>query len=254
MLWALRLWAEGSVNEWASVPAVPWLAGGVKTCDRLACVPIAWCESDASEWSPWVSVTAAALPVADGCDPSDEPTARLGIDTSAPEASAPVSDGIDTSAPEATDPDGADAFASDATGSDGRDPVAAATEPEGAEAFASEAPASDGREAPAVDATEPDGAEAFAALATAPEGTDTPAVEAIEPEGTETPAVDAMEPEGRDPVAAAWECDGTETAATDWTDGTLTPSVELSRVRTRPPVVMTDRVTVPVGVPPLTDW
>lgn len=67
--WALRVWTPGSVKAWASVPELPCDAGGVTAWLRLAWVPMAWWDSDASEWSAWVNVAAAAEPESDGRDP-----------------------------------------------------------------------------------------------------------------------------------------------------------------------------------------
>jgi hypothetical protein len=127
---------SGCVKAWVSVPAVPWPAGGVKACVRPACVPIAWCDSEAMLWSAWVNVAAGAEPVVDGRD---------------------------AAAVDAIVPDGAEAFAADAIVPLGADPRDDATDPEGAEAFARDANDLEGPEAFATEATDPDGPDPVAA-------------------------------------------------------------------------------------------
>jgi hypothetical protein len=140
----------------------------VKAWLRLACVPIAWCEADAREWSACVAVTAASDPVRDGRDPVAAAIDPDGRDASAPDA--PVDDGTLTAAFEATEPDGREAVAA-ACEWDAR-----AVRPERfVEVANEETPAAD---APVIEAmlistpeaNEPEGAEAFAALAWECEG------------------------------------------------------------------------------------
>ena len=122
-------------------------------------MPIAWWESDASEWSACVSVAAGPDPVIEGREASADAPVRLGIDTSAPLGSLPLMEGIDTAAvlatlADATASEGREAIRDgsdmDATASEGREASADAMAAVAIEAFATDANASEGREAVAA--------------------------------------------------------------------------------------------------------